>query len=166
MPPRDGWGLEGGWGTVRVQFRGQASQRCPGRPRGGQRLNTPGPTSFPSPISPGLQGRPHPGVQARDSGRLGLREQARDLVPRTGAQGGDGVLGMKPKPVIRTGTQSTWDLCSFHSSMSVLGDEVHLPLGPGRTRHTEGLGVLGEALGHQGGTSCLCLLPPLPSPPL
>lgn len=53
--------------------------------RGGE-----GPTSFPSPISPGLQGRPHSGVQAVTQAAW-VSGNSRGLVPRTGAQAGMGV---------------------------------------------------------------------------
>lgn len=99
-----GWGgcLEG-W--VRVvdpvaesQSRGHTSQRSPGRLWGGDGLKYNRALALPYPISPGPQGRQHSGVQASNSGRLGLREQVRDLVPITGARGGDEALGMRPKP--------------------------------------------------------------------
>lgn len=94
------------------------------------------------------------GVQASELGRLGLREQVRDLVPRTGARGGDAELGMRPKLSYRN-----WD--TFHVGLVFFMSFPHKPWAMGGStsgtwQDLAGLGVgtggVGEALGHHGCT--------------
>lgn len=86
----------------------------------------PGPFLSSPPSPQDSKGGTTPGVQPSDSGRLDLWEQVRDLVARTGARGGDGVLGMRSKAFPEVG-HFPRDMCVLYTlPAEITGNGLHV----------------------------------------
>ena len=145
-----GWALEGWLGVADLDAESQSSLWCesqsPGR-RWGDRLKYNRAPPTPPPHLPRTP-RDALGIQESNSGRLGLREQVRNLGSRNwGTRWGWGVRNEAKAQLSELGHFPCGTRVLYILPAEILETGVCLPLGPGRACQVRGAQVgLGEAL--------------------